>query len=49
MSLATGDDSSSTAFIAPRSWPRERLEEWVGEYRAVVERACGPATTREDR
>jgi len=41
LNLPTGATSLSTAFIAPRSWSRERVAGWVGGHHAELEAALG--------
>ncbi len=42
VNLVTGADSSSTAFVAPRSWTEERLKGWAAGHRELLERQFGP-------
>lgn len=44
--LTTGDDTSTTVFIAPKGWSEERLGGWVAGHHHVLEEAFGPATVR---
>ena len=46
VNMETGVDTSSTAFIAPRGWGRERLAGWVGGHHAEIEEMFGQATVR---
>ena len=41
VNFATGAGTSSTAFIAPRSWSRERLQGWIGARHAELEAEFG--------
>jgi hypothetical protein len=44
--LPTGDDTSTTVFIAPKGWTDERLQGWAAGHHDVLEEAFGPATIR---
>ena len=41
VNVDTGAETSSTAFIAPRSWTEERLQGWIGGHHAELEGAFG--------
>ena len=43
VNVDTGAETSSTAFIAPRSWTEERLAGWVAGRHEDIEAAFGPA------
>jgi hypothetical protein len=36
LNFATGDDTSSTAFVAPRGWTQERLQGWIAGHHAEL-------------
>ena len=48
VNVERGEDASTTAIIAPRSWTQDRLRGWVGGKREAIEAMFGPATIRED-
>ena len=41
VNLPTGADSSSTAFVAPRSWSEERLKGWAAGHHQELEAQFG--------
>jgi hypothetical protein len=41
VNVPTGDGTSSTAFLAPQTWSRERLQGWVAGRSAELEAAFG--------
>ncbi len=41
VNLATGADTSSTAFVSPGGWTEERLQGWVGGHHAELEDVFG--------
>jgi hypothetical protein len=41
VNVATGRDTSRTAFIAPQSWSEERLHGWIAGHHAELEDAFG--------
>jgi hypothetical protein len=47
VNVSTGEDTSSTAFIAPRSWSAGRLRGWVAGRHQEIEAAFGAATVQE--
>jgi hypothetical protein len=49
INLETGEGTSSTAFVAPRSWSQERLKGWVGGHHEVLSEMFGACTPREDQ
>jgi len=44
LNLPTGLDTSSTAFIPPRSWSAERLQGWVAGHHQELEQQFGGVT-----
>ena len=46
VNLATGPETSTTVFVAPKSWTDERLRGWAAGHHAELEAAFGPATVR---
>jgi hypothetical protein len=48
VNMATGEGTSSTAFIAPRSWSEERLRGWIGGHHQELEAMFGESTIRRD-
>ena len=46
--LPTGPDTSTTVFISPKGWGRERLAGWVAGKRDELEELFGEATIREE-
>ena len=46
VNLPTGPDTSSTLFVSPRGWSRERLAGWAAGHVGELEVAFGPATVR---
>ena len=46
VNLPTGQDASTTVFIAPRDWTEERLAGWVAGHHEALEAAFGPASVR---
>jgi hypothetical protein len=42
LNFETGPDTSSTAFIAPRTWTQERLSGWVAAKSDELEAELGP-------
>jgi hypothetical protein len=44
VNFATGDDTSSTAFVAPRTWTEQRLQGWIAGHHAELEDAFGEVT-----
>jgi len=41
VSVPTGPETLSTAFIAPRSWTDERLAGWIGGHHEILEAEFG--------
>jgi len=41
VNVETGPDTSSTAFLAPRSWTPERLQGWAAGHHAELEAEFG--------
>ena len=46
VNVPTGEDESSTMFLPPKDWSRERLQGWVAGHHAELEAAFGPGTLR---
>lgn len=44
LNVATGEDTSRSMFIAPRSWTTARLKGWVAGRRPEIESMFGQAT-----
>ena len=49
VNFETGADSSSTAFISPRSWSQERLTGWVGARHEELSEQFGQVTRLGNR
>ena len=49
VNFETGEDSSSTAFISPRSWSQERLTGWVGAKHQELTEQFGEVTRLSTR
>ena len=49
VNFETGEDSSSTAFISPRSWSQERLTGWVGAKHQELTQQFGEVTRLSTR
>jgi hypothetical protein len=47
VNVETGPDTSSTVFLAPRSWTPERLRGWAAGHHEALEATFGAATFRE--
>ncbi len=41
INVPTGEETSSTCFIPPKGWSRERLSGWIAGHHAELERAFG--------
>ena len=48
VNFETGEDTSRTVFLAPRSWAPEWLQGWVAGHHEVLEAMFGTATVREE-
>ena len=44
VNMPTGEDTSRTVFLAPRSWTEERLRGWVAAKHVEIEAMFGAAT-----
>jgi hypothetical protein len=47
VNFETGEDTSSSAFLAPRSWTQERLRGWIAGHHEVIETIFGKARVRD--
>lgn len=47
VNVPTGEGTSSTAVIAPRSWAQERLRGWIAGHHEALTELFGAATIRE--
>ena len=46
VNIPTGPDTSTTVFVSPKGWSRERLAGWAAGHHEELEAAFGPATVR---
>jgi hypothetical protein len=44
VNFETGEETSRTVFLAPRSWTQERLRGWVAGHHEAIETMFGAAT-----